>query len=99
LLNNIYFRSLSPALNDPSGSIALYNGHSGYNSEGSIVRGRTILSARRSSNDDSYVASSENYDASGGSGNNNNNNNNNSLITTYPYLQCVAYINKTHSQR
>jgi hypothetical protein len=87
--------------NDPSGSIALYNGHSGYNSEGSIVRGRTILSARRhSSSDDSYVASSENYDGSGGNGNNNNNNNNNSsLITTYPYLQCVAYINKTHSQR
>jgi len=83
--------------NDPSGSIALYNGHSGYNSEESIVRGRTILSARRSSSDDSYVASSENYDGSGGSGNNNNNNN--SLIPTYPYLQCVAYINKTHSQR
>jgi hypothetical protein len=77
--------------NDPSGSIALYNG---YNSEGTIVRGRTILSAHRSSNDDSYAASSDNDDRSGGSGNNNN-----SFITTYPFLQCVAYINKTHSQR
>ncbi len=77
--------------------VALYNGHSGYNNEGTIVRGRTILSARRSTNDDSYVASSENDDGSGGSGNNNNHNS--SLITTYPYLQCVAYINKTHSQR
>jgi hypothetical protein len=98
VFNVFTLRSFSPMSNDPSGSIALYNGHSGYNSEESIVRGRTILSARRSSSDDSYVASSENYDGSGGSGNNNNNNNN-SLITTYPYLQCVAYINKTHSQR
>lgn len=83
--------------NDPSNSIALYNRQSGYNNEGSIVRGRTILSARSSSssNDDSYVANNDNYDGSGGSGNNDNS----SFITTYPYLQCVAYINKTHSQR
>jgi hypothetical protein len=99
VFNVFTLRSLSPSSNDPLGSIALYNGHSDYNSESSIVRGRTILSARRSSNHDSYVANSENDDGSSGSGNNNNNNNNNSLITTYPYLQCVAYINKTHSQR
>lgn len=80
------------------GSVALYNNHAGYNSESSVVRGRTILSAQRSSKNDPYVTSSEHHDGSGGSGNNNPNNNS-SLIPTYPYLQCVAYINKTHSQR
>ena len=77
----------------------MYNGHSDYNGEGTIVRGRTILSARHSRSDDSYLASSDHDDGSGGHGNNNNNNNDPSLIPTYPYLQCVAYINKTHSQR
>jgi hypothetical protein len=91
----IICRSLSPISNDPSGTLTLYNSHSGYNSEGTILRGRTILSARRSSNDNSYVANNEDDNGSGGSGNNNNS----SFITNYPYLQCVAYINKTHSQR
>ncbi|CAF0734863.1 unnamed protein product [Rotaria sp. Silwood1] len=92
VFNIFTLKSLSPISNDQSNSVALYNG---YNGEGTIVRGRTILSARRSSNDDSYVASSEHDDNSGGNGNNNNS----TLFTTYPYLQCVAYINKTHSQR
>ncbi|CAF4435667.1 unnamed protein product, partial [Rotaria sp. Silwood2] len=92
VFNIFTLKSLSPISNDQSNSVALYNG---YNGEGTIVRGRTILSARRSSNDDSYVASSEHDDSAGGNGNNNNS----SLFTTYPYLQCVAYINKTHSQR
>jgi hypothetical protein len=91
------FRSLSPVSNDSPGSIALYNRQSGLNSEQTIVRGRTILSARRSSSDDSYSASSDNDDGSGSGGGDLNNNS--SLITTYPYLQCAAYINKTHSQR
>lgn len=89
------FRSLSPALSDSSGSIALYNGHGDFNSERTILRGRTILSARRS-NDNSLGASSDTDDGSGG---NPTGNDNSSLITAYPYLQCVAYINKTHSQR
>lgn len=79
------------------GSLDLYNHHPGYNNEGSIVRGRTILSADRSSSNDPFIASSDPNDGSGGNGNNNPNNS--SLIPTYPYLQCVAYINKTHSQR
>ena len=81
--------------NDPSGSLALYDSHSGYNSEGSIVHGRTILNARIGRNDDEFLASGEIDDGSGGHGSNDNS----SFITTYPYLQCVAYMNKTHSQR
>lgn len=77
--------------------MTLYNAHAGYNSEGTVVRGRTILSARRSRVDDSYLASSDNEDGAGGNGNNDHQNS--SFIPTYPYLQCVAYINKTHSQR
>ncbi|UJR33786.1 hypothetical protein I4U23_021212 [Adineta vaga] len=96
VFNIFTLKSLSPISTDSSGSIALYNSHSGYKGEETILRGRTILSAdrRRSSNDNSYVASSDTDDGSIG-----NNNNDSSLITTYPYLQCVAFINKTHSQR
>ncbi|CAF0774413.1 unnamed protein product [Rotaria sordida] len=94
---NIFtLKSLSPISNDQSSSLALYNSHPSYSGEQTIVRGRTILSARRSHNDDSYVASNDHDDNTGGNGNNNNNS---SLLTTFPYLQCVAYINKTHSQR
>ncbi|CAF2473660.1 unnamed protein product [Rotaria sp. Silwood2] len=62
VFNIFTLKSLSPISNDQSNSVALYNG---YNGEGTIVRGRTILSARRSSNDDSYVASSEHDDSAG----------------------------------
>lgn len=94
VFNIFTLKSLSPLSADSSGSIALYNGQSSYNSDGSIIRGRTILSTRRNT-DNSYVASSETDDGSG----NANNNNNSTFISAYPYLQCVAYINKTHSQR
>ncbi|CAF0797647.1 unnamed protein product [Adineta steineri] len=88
---------ISPVSNDPSSSIALYNSRSGYNDEGTIIPGRTILSAHLNSNGKSYVTNNENDDSSGiGNGNNDNNS---PLIPAYPYLQCVAYINKTHSQR
>ena len=85
--------SWAPISTESSGSIALYDRHSGYNSEGTIIRGRTILSAaRRSNNDNSYVASSDTDDGPNG-------NNDSLIIPTYPFLQCVAFINKTHSQR
>ncbi|CAF3925315.1 unnamed protein product [Rotaria magnacalcarata] len=93
VFNIFTLKSLAPISNDHTSSVALYNGHSGFNSEGSIVRGRTILSARPSKNDDSYIANSINDDNSAGDGNHN------ISLTAYPYLQCVAYINKTHSQR
>ena len=69
---------------DPTSSMALYN------HEGAVVPGRTILSERRS---DSYVSNNEHdYGPDGTSPNP-------GAIPTYPYIQCVAYINKTHSQR
>lgn len=76
----------------------MYNGRGGFNGEGAIVRGRTILSARRSGSDDSYLTNSEHEDSST-SGHGHQNPVDPTLIPTYPYLQCVAYINKTHSQR
>jgi cyclic AMP-dependent transcription factor ATF-6 alpha len=58
-----------------------------YNNDGAVVPGRTILSDRRSN---SYLASNEHdYGPD----------NNPSVIPSYPFIQCVAYINKTHSQR
>lgn len=61
-----------------------------YNGEGAMVPSRTILS----NNENSYLTNIENdY------GSEKINNNNPSLIPSYPYIQCVAYINKTHSQR
>ncbi|CAF4859836.1 unnamed protein product, partial [Rotaria magnacalcarata] len=45
VFNIFTLKSLAPISNDHTSSVALYNGHSGFNSEGSIVRGRTILSA------------------------------------------------------
>ncbi|CAF0747226.1 unnamed protein product [Adineta ricciae] len=93
VLNIFTLNSWAPISTESSGSIALYDRHSGYNSEGTIIRGRTILSAaRRGSNDNSYVASSDTDDGSNG-------NNDSLIIPTYPFLQCVAFINKTHSQR
>ncbi|CAM4856037.1 unnamed protein product [Rotaria socialis] len=93
VFNIFTLKSLSPISNDHTSSVALYNGLSGFNSEGSIVRGRAILNARQNNNDDSYIANSITDDNSAGDGNHN------ISLTTYPYLQCVAYINKTHSQR
>lgn len=56
-----------------------------YNNQRAVVPGRTILSNRQTNNQDLYIT--------------NNENDNPSTIPSYPYLQCVAYINKTHSQR
>ncbi len=62
-----------------------------YNNEGAVVPGRTILSDRRSG---SYISTNEHdYGPDGTS------NNNPSKMPNYPFIQCVAYINKTHSQR
>lgn len=80
---------------NPSGSLALYNARSTFNGEQTIIRGRTILSAaRRSSSDDSYLTTNDNYDNSASE-----HSDDPPLIPAYPFLQCVAYINKTHSQR
>ncbi len=76
---------MAPVTNDPSNSIALYD------NQGAVVPSRTILS-----NSKSYSAGSE-YDY--GPNRNENYNNDPSVIPAYPYIQCVAYINKTHSQR
>jgi hypothetical protein len=64
-----------------------------YNTEGAVVPSRAILSDRRSSNERLVVANNE-HDY-GPDGNYDNNNN----PSMYPYIQCVAYINKTHSKR
>ncbi|CAM4961727.1 unnamed protein product [Rotaria socialis] len=86
---NIFtLKSLAPNVNNPSGSMALYN------NEGAIIPGRTILSDRRTNNENSYLTNSEDDYRS-----DKNYNNNPSSIPSYPYIQCVAYINKTHSQR
>ena len=81
--------------NNPAGSLALYDRHSGYSSEGNIVHGRAILNARIGRDDEAFLASGDIDDGTGG----HDINDNSSLITSYPYLQCVAYMNKTHSQR
>ncbi|CAF4027074.1 unnamed protein product [Rotaria sp. Silwood1] len=57
-----------------------------YNNQRSVVPSRTILS-HRSIRDDYDLDKNSNY------------NDNPSLTPNYPYIQCVAYINKTHSQR
>ncbi|CAF1043905.1 unnamed protein product [Rotaria magnacalcarata] len=86
---NIFtLKSLAPNANNPSGLMALYN------NEGAIIPGRTILSDRRTNNENSYLTNSEDDYRS-----DKNDNNNPSSIPSYPYIQCVAYINKTHSQR
>jgi cyclic AMP-dependent transcription factor ATF-6 alpha len=59
-----------------------------YNQEGAVVPGRTILSDRHG---DSYLSNNEHdYGTSP---------DNPSNTPNYPFIQCVAYINKTHSQR
>lgn len=81
-----------------SGSLALYNARSAFDGEQTVVRSRTILSATgRRSMDDSYLTNHDHDDSSAGG--NSNNPVDPTLIPAYPYLQCVAYINKTHSQR
>jgi len=98
IFNVFTLKSLSPNAMNPSGSLALYNARSAFNGEQTIIRGRTILSAaRRSSSDDSYLTTDDNYDNSAGG--NPSNPDDPPLIPAYPFLQCVAYINKTHSQR
>ncbi|CAF1021772.1 unnamed protein product [Adineta steineri] len=83
VFNVFTLKSLAPVSNDQSNLIDFYN------NQGAIVPSRTILSDRRSKNQDSYTTASD-YDY-GPNGNDN--------MRTYPYIQCVAYINKTHSQR
>jgi len=80
VFNVFTLKSLAPASNSLSNSLALYN------NERAVVPGRTILSERRS---DSYLASNEHDYGPDGSMDTPN----------YPFIQCVAYINKTHSQR
>jgi len=80
VFNVFTLKSLAPASNSLSNSLALYN------NERAVVPGRTILSERRSN---SYLASNEHDYGPDGSMDTPN----------YPFIQCVAYINKTHSQR
>jgi len=58
-----------------------------YNNEGAVVPGRAILS----NNENSYLTSNQ-HDYG-------NDKNNPSTLRNYPFIQCVAYINKTHSKR
>ncbi|UJR13505.1 hypothetical protein I4U23_000519 [Adineta vaga] len=76
-------KSRAPISNDLSNSIELYN------NEAAVIPSRTILSNSRSMSQNSYSTNSD-YDY-GPNGNTN--------MPAYPYIQCVAYINKTHSQR
>ena len=90
----IFLRSLSPQSTDLSGSMEVYLGDGVFGSERTLVRGRTILSAKRGASDDSFIASGENFEGATG-----NDSFNASFIPGFPYWQCLAYINKTHSQR
>ncbi|CAF1047502.1 unnamed protein product [Rotaria sordida] len=90
VFNVFTLKSLSPISNQSSNPLDLYN------NEGAIVPSRTILSHHRTNNDKSYINSNEHDYGPDGT---QNYNDYPSVIPNYPYIQCVAYINKTHSQR
>ena len=69
---------------DSSKTVALYGDQT------AVVPSRTILASDRSTDQNSYPTDSI-YDY-GPNGDTNTNN-----AQAYPYIQCVAYINKTHS--
>ncbi|CAF0897663.1 unnamed protein product [Adineta ricciae] len=78
--------SFLPTSMDSSKPVALYGDQT------AVVPSRTILESSRSIDQNSYPTNSiYDYGPNGDTSNNNG--------QAYPYIQCVAYINKTHSQR
>jgi hypothetical protein len=78
------FRSLLPGGDGTSNDVAVYTGH------GAVVPSRAILTSRRTTAGESYVSVDESHDGGHSSP---------LSRPPYPYIQCVAFINKTHSKR